>query len=709
MKRFTLSLALLFTACLCAGGAEHPFLEPTGYPAWSQMTPEQLLVDARAAMQEAQANQEALEAVTPDAATFENTFLAHARVNRGMRQLQGYMMHLMNVASTPELMEAQAQFSAETARFQTAQSGTAQVAELLTAVADAPWVQTLSPDRRRFVEQTVRRLKLAGAGLPPEKRARKIEIEQEMRRLTQEFHRNLTESSQHWELVITDPTELAGMPEHWMKKAAAEAQKKGYATVGKPAWLVNLSSSPAGAVLTHCEVEETRRKCWLGTTCTGTAHGLDNEPILYRTMELRHELAQLLGFDNYADMQTQERMTGSGEKALAFVDSLLTRLKPLHDAEMAEYLARLSKAKGSPIEKLNPWDEAYYAHRAPAPADPQFDSYALTPYFELERVLRGMMGIWEPMLGIRITELPTAHLKPGESCPEGHVEVWHESVRCYAVHDAASGRHLGSFYLDLYPRSGKRGDGWTTPIRMGREGEPHLAAIVTNITPPGTPHLLNHGDLYVLFHEFGHLMHMLLGNQELPEMHAMSIERDFIEMPSQLQELWIWEPEALATFATHHKTGEPLPAALAEQLAASRRKGQVSPTVHMLRHSRIDLEINLYFHEKFKNRPLDEVAAEILAPWQLPYSAPVPCELRTVHHTMNPGYAASFYTYVWSEVLSVDAFTRFQREGVMNPATGADYRRCILEPGGSRPALELFRQFMGREPDSAAFLQRFRN
>lgn len=712
MKHLIISLVLLGGTCLArsaepaaahvvAENSVHPFFRDALLPAWSQMTPQQLLIDARAAMEDARQQRKAILQITPETATFENTFLASARANARQQQVQGYVMHLMNVVSTPELMQAQAAMQAELAKFQSESADEADTGDLLETVSKAPWVQQLSPVRKHYVEQTMRRRQMAGTNLAPEKRKRLAEINQEIRKLSLQFHANLGNPPAGWQLEVTDPAMLKGMSERWKERAAQAAREKGIATNEAPAWLITRDN--AHEVLTHCDVEETRRQCWLGTS----THCKENEPLIYRTLELRQECARLLGFASFADMQATERMTGSGKKALEFVDGMLNALKPLYDAEVAAYLARLSQAKGEPITTLNPWDEAYLSHRAPAPAAQGFDRGQLTPYLEGERVLRGMMQLWEKMLSIRISEQQTACLSPGEPCPEGKVEVWHKDVRFYTVHDEATGRHLGSFYLDLYPREGKRGDGWTTPIRFGNEGEPHLAAIVTNITPPGTPHLLNHGDVYVLFHEFGHLMHMLLGHPELPEYHAMSVEHDFIEMPSQLQEQWIWEPEALATFATHHQTGEPLPPELAQQLAESRRNSPVSATMRMLRLSKLDLEINLYFDEKFKGRPLDDVAAELLAPWQLPYSVPTPSDMRTVHHTMNPGYAAGFYTYIWSEAMSMDAFSRFQKEGILNPETGAAYRKCILEPGGSKPALELFRNFMGREPDSAAFLQRF--
>lgn len=682
--------------------AEHPYFRQNLLPAWSKMTPQQWLADARAAMAETRARQEALATLSPQEATFENSFLAYARMEEELQQVQGYGMHLLRVAATPELQQARQTLMAELAQFHARNPQADTVACLLSTLADAPWVQELSPARRRLVQQIRLRLLAAGATLSPEQRTRKAAIEQEIRLLEQQFLKNLEGNHHHRPCIITRPEDLAGMPEKWMQQAAAAAREKGYATPENPAWLINHTTAAAQEVLAHCTVEETRRQCWQSTKLAP-----DNESALYRTMELRHELATMLGFRHFADMQAASRMMESGEEALAFVDKMLQALKPRYDAEVAAYMARLSQAAGKTLTRLNPWDETYLSRRAPAPPSPGFDSSTLTPYFRAEKVLEGLLHLWENMLAIRIAEQPTAHPAPGENCPPGKIEVWHPSVRAYTVHDTATGTHLGTFYLDLYPRPGKRGEGWTVPLRFGRSGEPHLAAIVTNITPPGNPHLLHHGDVYVLFHEFGHLMHMLLGHPELPEQNAMSVERDFIEMPSQLQEQWIWEPEALALFAFHHQSGEPLPAESARRLAESRGQTPASPTMRMLRLSKLDLEMNISFHEKFKGRPLDTVAAELLAPWDTPYSAPVPSDIRSVHHIMNPGYAAGFYTYIWSEVLSMDAFTRFRQEGVLNPATGAAYRKSILEPGGSKPAPELFRDFMGRDPDTAAFLRRF--
>lgn len=693
--------------------APHPFFCDEVYPAWTRMTPKQAITDIRAALAESRERLQAMLHIRPQDATFENTFLAWEAAEEHLRQVQSCMYHLTNSAGTPGLQLAMGHLIREVAESQSARPELSRIWQLLNTAASAPWVQELSPAKQRFVQKVLLELRLAGAGLPTEQMARKVAIEQELKQLGFLFNENIQSPESDWQLLITDPAELAGMSERWMKQAGEAAEAKGLATADTPAWLITPHN--ASAVLSRCTVPETRRRCWPGTCTTATAQGKDNEPVIYRIMELRHELATLLGFRHFADMQAATRMTGSAEKALAFVDDMLQKSKPAYDAWVAERMQRFSKAAGRPLSTLNPWDERILSRHLPAQKR-GFDASVLTPYFEAESVIQGMLKLWSGLLGVTYTELPTACPAENTPCPADKVEVWHPEVRCFAVHDAATGIHLGSFYMDLYPRKGKRGMAWSMPLRAGkpksdgRVGEPNLATLQANLTAPrpGHPHLFNHGDLYVLFHEFGHISHMILGHGEVRSQAAIGVEHDFIETPSQLQESWIWEPEALATFARHHETGAPVPPEILQQLADSRKDSPIDMHIRMLCASKLDLELNMFFHEKFKGKPLDAVAAELLRPWQFPYSVPVPTEMRTLTHCISEGYAASLYTYKWSEALAADAFSRFQQEGVLNTATGAHYRKTILAPGSSKPAAQLFRDFMGRNPDSTPLLNRFR-
>lgn len=694
---------------------EHPFFRTAQYPAWSQMTPQQALVDVRAAIVQAQERLTALAAVTPETATFENTFLAWYEAGENLKQAMNYVYHLHIALGDKDMQHMMNDLMKESTAYSAQGLHGARIAEVLREAAAAPWVQQLSPAKQRFVQQIMAQMSDSGLYLPPAQQVRKAQIEQELAQLGFRFSQYVKVGPQMWQLTITDPAMLEGMPEAWMKNAAAVAQQCGQATADKPAWVINLSNSPATAVLRYCKVAETRRMCWLGTVSAGTPLTLDTEPIIARILELRHELATLLGYKNFADKEAARRMMGSGEKALAFVDDMLAKSKPAWDAYVADELKRYSQAVGKELTAVAPWDTAYLNRHLP-PARSKFNVNAITPYLQADKVIPGLMNIWSGMLSIKFEELPTACVKKGEACPTGHVEVWYPGVRCFAVKDAETGTHLGSFYLDLYPRPGKRAMAWCMPLRDGNPaadgsvGEPHLAALMANLTPPrkGQPHLFNHGEIYMLFHEFGHMMHMMLGHGEIRPHCTAEVERDFVEMPSHLQESWIWEPEALATFAFHYRTGEPLPAELAQQLANSRGSNPIEMHMRMLLCSKLDLELHMHWHDKYKGRPIDEVAQEILAPWLFPYTVQPPTEQRTLTYTMSEGYAACLYTYKWCEMLAADALSVFRQQGILNPATGLHYRRTILERGSSVPAMQQIRDFLGRDPQPDALLELYR-
>lgn len=715
LQYFLLVVLLVFPQRLCANEA-HPFFRTDLYPAWSKMTPEQALVDVRAAIEQTREQLAALSAVTPETATFENTFLAWHQAGENIKQSMNYVYHLYIVLGDKDMQHMMDTLMQEVTLHNAESLHSAQIAQVLMQAADAPWVKQLSPAKQRYVQQTLNALRDSGILLSPKQQQRKAQIEQELSRLGFQFNQYVKMAPQMWELVITDPAELAGMPKNWMKNAESAARRRGFATENQPAWLINLTNSPASAVLKYCTVAETRRKCWLGTTSAGTSRTLNTEPIIDRILKLRHELATLLGYANFADKEAAHRMMGNGQNALDFVNNMLDKSKPAWDAYVAAEMKRYSQASGQNLTTVAPWDTAYLNRHLP-PARDKFNVNVITPYLQADNVINGLLELWAGLLQLKFEELPTVTLKQGETCPAGHVEVWHPSVRFFAVKDAEKGTHFGSFYMDLYPRRGKRGQAWCMPLRDGTPapdgtiGEPHLAALMANLTParPGIPHLLHHGEMYMLFHEFGHMMHMMLGHGEIRPHCTAEVERDFVEMPSHLQENWIWEPAALATFARHHQTGEPLPQELAEQLANARGSNPIEMHMRMLLCSKLDLELHMHRHDKYKDRPLDELANEILEPWLFPYTEQPPTEQRTLTYNISEGYAACLYTYKWCEMLAADAMSRFKEEGVLNPSTGADYRRSILERGSSVPAMQQMRDFLGREPQPDALLKLYNN
>ena len=711
MKQMFAAIALMMSGVLGAWGAdEHPFFQTKGYPEWSKMTAEQYRADLAVALEETEQQLITLNQVKPEEATFENIFVAYARVGENLLQAQANAELLMLMRPTPELKEAQLQGLSLVTRFMGDNAAHFKLNKVIKAAAETPWAKAMDAEHQYYMKLVQDAIRRMGADLTPEQIKRMAELHEELLKLEKEFEQRLMAGHNNWHLVITDAAELKGLPESWMNTAAANAVAAG---IEEPAWVLTLADNTAEAALVFCENEETRRKCWLGYNGGGTKDQIDTEDILHRTFELRHELATLMGFRHFADMQAEQRMTGTAERALAFVDGLLTALKPAYDAEMAVFLKKLEKVKGGPLGPLQPWNVFHYTQRMED--EPGMNPALVMPYLPMDSVLNGMMQIWSKMLGVDFEERKAACVDTGESAPEGAVEVWHPDVRVFEMRDAETGVHLGTFYLDVYAREEKRPGSWCAPLRVAQPGpageivEPNLAVLSTSIAAPeeGFHHLLQLGDVSELFHEFGHLMHMLLGHTRLPGTPSADVEPDFVEVPSMLQESWVWEPEALALYTRHCVNGKPMPGSLAERIKNSSMRSSVEPLVRSLCLAKLDLELNMHYHDKYRGRPLDEVAAELLAPWRLPYATPEPCDLRAAPHCMSDTYAASYYTYAWSEALAADMFSKFKAEGVLNPATGAAYRKAILTPGSSKPAAEMFRNFMGRDPNPDALLQKY--
>ncbi len=690
----------------------HPFLDKGIYPAWSKMNGEQAEIDIRCGIEEARRRMEAICEVKPGEETFENVFLAYERMAEDMEQGTAWLYHLASVMDSPDLRAAQEELMVEISDFSASVTANERLWATLKRAAAAPWVKELSPARQRFVQQVVDSFRDSGADLSPEKKARRAEILQELSQLTLRFSKNVLDSNAAWELVVTDPSELAGCGETWMETARSAALAKGYGTEEKPAWLVTQAYASMGEVMRNCSVESTRRKCWEGQCAAGRDGQYDNAPIVARVMELRCELAELLGFETYADLTTKNRMVTSGQMAMDFVDGLMVKVKPAFDRECAELLAYISKCTGREVKAVNPWDRRYYMTQLSRERF-QLDPEELRPYFSCDMVVEGMFGMFGELLGVRFTELPTVCLKPGESCPAGKIEVWHPEVRLFKVEDKATGQHLGSFYMDLFPRPVKREGAWVMPMKFGEpaaDGKPHtphLATLAGNMSPPareGEPALFIHYDVEVLFHEFGHMLHNMLSDTEMRSHMGTSVSWDFVELPSQLCEYWTWEPEALARFARHYKTGEPIPAELVEKLRAGRYFMPATDNMGQLCIGKLDLEMHMNYDEKFRGKSLDAASDELLSAWRIPMTESAPSMMRTLTHCISGGYSAGYYSYKWAEVLCADAWTRFAREGVLNPATGADYRRTVLSQGDSKPAGEVYRDFMHRDPDPDALL-----
>lgn len=690
----------------------HPFFAEGMYPDWSKLTPEQARIDSAAALVLARHRLEAISNLKPEETTFENTFLAYSKSQDELGAVQNRIYHLKTVADSDALRAVQEELMPQWNELGAEVLANEKLWAVLRQAAAQPWVKELSPARQRYVQQVIDSFHDEGADLSPEQKQRKKEIEDEMSLLELEFGKNVQDSTEAWELIITDPAELDGMSADWMDKAREDARKRVHGDVDTAAvWRISLQASSAYEVLRHCTVEATRKACWEGTRTIGTGK-YDNAPIVARIMELRREMAGLLGFKTYADLTTHRRMVGSGDNALQFVDGMMQKVKSAFDAECAQVLNFVTQRTGRITTRLNPWDRSFYL-REMSEAMYNFDADSVRPYLESQRLVDGMFDIFANLYGISFTELPTQCVHPGEKRNPIAVETWHPAVKAYAVTDDRTGHHLGSFYMDLFPRSMKREGAWVMPLGYGESGkngkarEPHLAALVGNMTPAvgDGPALFSHRDAVVLFHEFGHMMHCMLSNTELEAHAGTGVAWDFVELPSQICENWAWEPEGIASFGYHHETGNRMPDELAAKLKASRFFMPATSNMGQLCIAKLDLEMHMHYDEKFKGKDLDTATRELLDDWQIAYTVPGNSIMRTLRHCITGGYSAGYYSYKWAEVLAADAYTRFRNEGVMNRKTGADFRNEILSKGDSESAAEIYRNFMGRDPNPDALLQ----
>lgn len=689
--------------------SEHPFTDPSFLVAWSQLSPGRARTDIRQAIAQANADIEAICQVTKP--TWENTFAAleeaGSAVSRGWQRLN----HLRSVMDSPGLRDVINELMPEVVVFSSSIPLNPRLYAVLKKAAGQEWVAALTPAKQRFISETLADFRESGAELSAEKKIRYTEISTELAQACQNFGEHVLDATNAWEYVTADPAELAGLPESARESARQDALAKGYGTEEAPQWRFTLQFTSVQPVLTFADSEGLRRRVWLASNAKGTG-GFDNEPLIHRILHLRAEKAAMLGYAKYSDYATSRRMAGSGDRALGFIDDLHDKVKAAFLSEQESIRLFAEKASGTPMPVMAPWNISYWSEKQ-RKALYDFDSEELRPYFPMQGVLDGMFSIYAGLYGIRFTPRKTACLEPGEVLPEGSVEVWHPEVLFYEVHDEETGEHLGSFYADWYPRDSKRAGAWMDCLSAGlppvgtQARVPHLALMCGNLSKPvgDKPALLAHHEVETIFHEFGHLLHQILSNVEVKSLSGCNVAWDFVELPSQINENWTWEGEALDRFARHWQTGAPLPAGLKSKMLAARNYGAASFFMRQLCFGKLDLELHTHT-ERYIDRPIETVDSEILADYRVPTTERGYTMLRAFTHIFDGGYESGYYSYKWAEMLEADAFSRFTAEGIFNPETGRDFRRCILSQGNSRPAAELYRDFMHRDPDPSALLRR---
>ena len=591
--------------------------------------------------------------------------------------------HLEAVATTPELRVAFNTVQPKVSAFYSSLVLNEALWKSIQRYAATPEAKALTGTMRRYLTKTIDAFKRHGADLDPVGKARLKEIDIAMAEATTKFSENVLDSTNAWELVVTDEAKLAGLPPTAVAAARASAQSKQV-----EGWRFTLQAPSYMALMTYLDDGVIREKAWRAYNTRAASGEYDNRERIAKILALRKEKARLLGFRDFSDLVLDDRMAHRGERAESFIEDLRQKTEKRFREENQELEAFANR-------ELQPWDVGYWAEKQRA-ALYAFDEEALRPYFPLDQVVAGMFQIFGQVLGIRVDQEPDV---PG----------WDEEVRCYAIHDSVSNQFLGSFYTDWFPRENKRGGAWMDTLITGNpeKSEPHLGLICGNLTPPvdGKPALLTHREVETIFHEFGHLLHHLLSRVEVRSLSGTSVAWDFVELPSQIMENWTWERESLDVFARHYETGSPIPDDLYQKMKRAKTFRAANAQMRQLGFGFVDLALHREWDGK---TDLIEYARDILQKFT---PAPLPEDYAMItgftHLFGSPvGYGAGYYSYKWAEVLDADAFTRFRNEGVFNEHVGREYRDKILARGDSEDPAVLYRDFMGRDPDPEALLER---
>ena len=694
------------------------FLSPAFAPPWSRLTADRVEPDITAALADAEAKFAAIAAQDLARVSYDGVLGAFDEAGAVLDRAWARVQHLDSVSNAPALRAAYNVMLPKVTDFYTRIYLNEGLWKVLQAFADTPEARALTGARLRFLEETLEDFRDSGAGLSPADKKELERLNTELSAATQKFSENVLDATNAWSLTITDESRLAGLPESARGAARQSFLQKNPGGADLPGWRFTLHAPSFIPLMKYARDDSLRREVWQAGVSIGRAEPNDNTRLIPKILELRQAKARLLGRPQFADLILRRRMARSGVGAVNFIEQLHARLAPALAREQHALQEFKAARTGQPVGPLEPWEAGFWAEQQ-RQAVLNFDEEALRPYLPIDGVLSGLFRLVETLFGVRLAEKPTVYLEPGSGLepPAGAVEVWHPEVKFYELHDA-DGRHLGSFYADWHPRESKRGGAWmnyfeTGGPRPGGKFAPHLGIIAGNLTASvaGRPALLTHDEVTTIFHEFGHLLHHLFGEVEVKSLNGVRVTWDFVELPSQIMENWVWERAGLDFIARHHETGAALPEELFQKMRATRHFMAATAMMRLLAFSKMDLDLHIHADEitgAQSPADLDAWVRDRISDYLPHYRTEPPTFApRFTHVFAEPvGYAAGYYSYKWAEVLEADAFTRFQTEGVLNPATGREFRHKILARGNGAPPEQLFRDFLGRDPDPGADLAR---
>ncbi len=625
----------------------------------------------------------------PETPSYENTLAALGDLSERLGRVVGVVSHLNAVRNSPELRQAYNRVVPLYSAFYAKLPLDERLWRRLERFAGTPEAQGLTGVQARHLEKTLREFKRAGADLPLEQKARVEAIQVELSQLGTKFAENVLDSTNAFELLLSED-DLAGLPETAVAQARANAEAKGLA-----GYRFTLQIPSYEPFMQYAERRDLRRRMYEAYTSRASSGELDNAPLLARILALRRERAEIHGYADFADYRLAEHMVNSAAAAQGFEEELYRKTLPYWRSEVADLERFAERELG--LARLEPWDVSYAVEKL---RNSRFElsDEELRPYFPLEQVLAGLFDIAGRLFGVSVEE-------------RENPQVWRPDVRFYDLFDE-TGLHLGSFYADLFPREDKRAGAWMNRFITGGpsedEGfEPHLALMCANFTQPqgDKPALLTHREVQTLFHEFGHLLHHLLSRVEVRERAGTNVAWDFVELPSQLLENWTYEKEALERFARHFETLERIPEALYQKIVKARTFMEANAQMRQLSFGLVDLAFHTAYDPE-KDGDAIPYGNRLMERFSIRPEFAHTHFLNAFSHVFAGGYAAAYYSYKWAEVLEADAFSRFKAEGVFNPETGRAFAKAILSQGDSADPAELFRRFMGRDPDVDALIRR---
>lgn len=671
--------------------ATNPLLQAFDLPPYSAIRPEhvepaveQILADNRAAMSLL------LEQQAADP-SWDGLVLALDELGARLGRAWSPVSHLNAVCNSAELRAAYEACLPKLSEYWTEIGQNQPLFQAYQALAESPATAGFDVAQKTILEHALRDFRLSGIDLPAEQQKRYGEIQMKLSELASKFSNQLLDATQAWTKHVTDEAALDGLTD------SAKAQMKQAAEAkGLDGWLISLEFPSYFAVMTYANDRALREELYAAYCTRASDQGPnagqnDNGPVMQEILALRQELAKLLGFGNYAELSLASKMAETTDQVLHFLRDLGTRGKPFAEQDLRELQAFASEQGCS---ELQSWDVGYYSEKLREQRY-SISQEILRAYFPIDKVLTGLFAIVEKLYGIQINEL-------------SGFDTWHPDVRLFEITE--NGQHVGRFFFDLYARANKRGGAWMDGARDKRRTADGtlispVANLVCNFTPAvgDKPALLTHDEVTTLFHEFGHGLHHLLTRVEHAGASGINgVAWDAVELPSQFMENWCWEPEGLALISGHYESGEPLPQDLLDKMLAAKNFQSGLMMVRQIEFSLFDFELHATHGDGRSVLDVLEGIRQEVSVLRPPAYNRFP---NSFAHIFAGGYAAGYYSYKWAEVLSADAFSKFEEEGVFNSATGQAFREAILARGGSQAPMVLFVDFRGREPSIDALLR----